>query len=415
MKITSAIFFLLTTLTSWGQASKGAYISDKRTGCKAWTDYPSAALSVSWSGSCQDKIASGEGTLTWFYEGKEVARYTGIVKKGLPDGKGKYTWSNGYVQEGNYFQGQFLNLDSIYLQRLEKVELPDTDKTNIYINDGDAQSLFYYALMPKGTIRGALILLSGSSETANSVFTNTKALSQQASDQGLVVIVPSINNNLWLGTSELNFLNAAFESAVNKYRLPNDHIVIGGFSLGGLYALRYTEMANDSRYKTVIHPSAVFAADPPVDLARLYNIFQREADRNTSEAATAECMRYIKNMETAFGGDPSGHPEKYRIHSVFSRDEKDGGNLRYLKTIPVRIYSDPDIDWQMKNRNGDYYDMGALDQTSLINLLNRSGNSEAKFINALGKGYTLDGTRNPHSWSIIDAGECVHWMMQWIR
>jgi hypothetical protein len=69
----------------------------------------------------------------------------------------------------------------------------------------------------------------------------------------------------------------------------------------------------------------------------------------------------------------------------------------------------------MKNRNGDYHDMGALDHTTMINILNGSGNVEAKFMNALGKGYNLDGSRNPHSWSIIDAQECVEWIMESLK
>jgi hypothetical protein len=332
------------------------------------------------------------------------------MDEGRPNGKGKYVWSNGYVQEGNYFHGDYLNLDSLYLQRLEKNVLPIVDNANMYVNDADAQTLFYYALVTVGKPKGALILLSGSSENAGSVFTNNVELAQRASDLGIVVLVPSINSNLALGNNEVSFLNAAFEHAVTKYGIPKTKIVIGGFSLGGLFSLRYSEMAHDSNNKTTIKPTAVFAADPPVDLARLHEIFLREIDRNTSEATVASCRNYIKAMETDFGGDPKARPEKYVSFSAYSRTERDGGNSKFLTSIPVRIYSDPDIDWQMKMRHGDYYDMGALDQTSMINLLNRLGNSNAQFINALGKGHNLDGSRNPHSWSIIDAKECIEWI-----
>jgi hypothetical protein len=71
---------------------------------------------------------------------------------------------------------------------------------------------------------------------------------------------------------------------------------------------------------------------------------------------------------------------------MYSRTEKDGGNTKYLKNTLVRNYSDPDIDWQMKNRHRDYYDMNAPDQTAMIVLLNEMGNYRAEFINAIGKG-----------------------------
>lgn len=124
MNISITLLICFASLISLGQSFKGAYIQDTRTGCKIWTEYYSKSVSVSWSGNCQNKLATGFGTLIWYDNGKETARYTGTMQKGNPTGKGKYVWSNGYIQEGNYFQGQFLNLDSIYLTRLEKMTCP---------------------------------------------------------------------------------------------------------------------------------------------------------------------------------------------------------------------------------------------------------------------------------------------------
>ena len=36
---------------------------------------------------------------------------------------------------------------------------------------------------------------------------------------------------------------------------------------------------------------------------------------------------------------------------MYSGTEKDGRNTRFLKNIPVRIYSDPDTDWLMVYRS----------------------------------------------------------------
>lgn len=411
MKTIPLLSLLLSSITLSAQS----IITDTRTGCQLLTENPSPQLSVTWSGPCEGKWATGEGDLVWFYEGKEVAKFTGVLRRGLPHGAGKYTWSNGYVQEGNYFQGHFLNIGSAYLERLEKVDLNTKDENNLYINDGNSQALFYYILKPKGEMKGALVLLAGSTELANYVLTNTRGLTQIANDRGFAVIVPSINNNLWLGTHELKFLNTTFEDAVRRYRIPKNKIVMGGFSLGGLYALRYAEMANDRHYKTTIRPVAVFAADPPLDMVWLYSVFENEVKRNRSETAVAESKRYQVAMETEFGGDPVNSPEKYKIFSAFTRSEQNGGNAQHLRTMPVRIYCDPDTAWQMKNHGAGYSEMGAKDQAAMIASLNRLGNREALFINALGKGYTTEGKRNPHSWSIIDAPACVEWMLRWVK
>ncbi len=415
------IRLFLFAVLSWiicparGQTFTSAYVKDAKSGCKVWAEYYSKPVTISWNGGCKNKLAEGAGTLIWYYEGKEYCRYTGIMKSGAPHGNGKTVWHNGYVQEGNYFDGHYLNLDSSYLSRVQKTVLPLIDSTDIYSSDSESKALFYYSLAPTAMPQGALVLLAGSSETAASVYTNNVKLIQRANDEGLVIIVPSINNNLALGSKELAVLNATFESAVVKHRIPKDKFIIGGFSLGGLYALRYTQMSNDANFKTSTKPVGVFAADPPVDLARLYDIFKRAMAKNTSANVVAESERYLNRIEQDFGGAPSTHPEKYELYSAFSRSATDGGNAKFLSSVPVRIYSDPDIDWQMKERKGDYFDMGALDQTTMINQLRKSGNTRAEFINALGKGYNPDGSRNPHSWSIIDAEECIQWILDCLK
>ncbi len=69
----------------------------------------------------------------------------------------------------------------------------------------------------------------------------------------------------------------------------------------------------------------------------------------------------------------------------------------------------------MKNRRMDYYDMNALNQTAMINQLNILGNDKAEFINALGKGFRIEGARHPHSWSIVDVADCINWIQKCLQ
>ena len=120
-------------------------------------------------------------------------------------------------------------------------------------------------------------------------------------------------------------------------------------------------------------------------------------------------------MRKIFGGSPDEVYQNYVSNSIYTRGEPLGGNAQYLKTVPVRVYSDPDIDWALKNRGRDLYDMNAPDHTALIIELNLQGNDRAEFVNCLGKGYRMDGTRHPHSWSLVDADDYVKWMFQYIK
>ena len=66
----------------------------------------------------------------------------------------------------------------------------------------------------------------------------------------------------------------------------------------------------------------------------------------------------------------------------------------------------------MKNRGKSYYGMNALDAAALINALQLLGNKEAELILTEDQGYRPDGSRHPHSWSIVDEKELVEWFVQ---
>jgi len=123
----------------------------------------------------------------------------------------------------------------------------------------------------------------------------------------------------------------------------------------------------------------------------------------------------VNEFNKTYGGSPDQYPEQYIKRSMYSKSQTNGGNAKFLVDVPVRIYCDPDILWQMKERNRDYYDMNAVDQSAMINFLNVIGNKNASFIPALGKGYRLDGTRHPHSWSIVDAQDLIGWIWELIN
>lgn len=59
----------------------------------------------------------------------------------------------------------------------------------------------------------------------------------------------------------------------------------------------------------------------------------------------------------------------------------------------------------------DFYDINALDQAAMINQVRILGNENAEFISALGKGYRLNGTRHPNSWSIAEPNELMEWII----
>lgn len=65
-------------------------------------------LEGKYTGKCKKGLAHGKGVA----EGKD--KYEGRFKNGLPDGEGKYTWSNGVVYEGSWENGNRNGKGTLY-------------------------------------------------------------------------------------------------------------------------------------------------------------------------------------------------------------------------------------------------------------------------------------------------------------
>ena len=64
----------------------------------------------------------------------------------------------------------------------------------------------------------------------------------------------------------------------------------------------------------------------------------------------------------------------------------------------------------MENWNQDVYNSNLIDATALINVLRLLGNNQAELITTSGAGYRRDGSRNPHTWSIVDEEGLAQWL-----
>ena len=108
------------------------------------------------------------------------------------------------------------------------------------------------------------------------------------------------------------------------------------------------------------------------------------------------------SLEKNLGGVPADNLESYTEYSPYNYLNGGGPNLEPLKDIALRAYTEPDVKWWMETRRKDYYAMNAIDLAAIVNALNIMGNKEAELILTENKGYHPDGTRHPHSWSIVD-------------
>lgn len=268
----------------------------------------------------------------------------------------------------------------------------------------------YFVVEPQGDIKGAMILLPGGNLNPESIFPETKLHNVAYLHNILVVALSYGKTTMYLNESVIQKVNSVLTEIIKEYNISKDEFVIGGFSAGGVTALSYTEYCKQYPDKSVINPQAVFTADSPVDLVDLWYTFQRELKKNYSEIAMREANIYLKRMQTDLNGSPEDNLDNYIKHSPYYNGADDGGNMRYLLNTAVRLYHDPDIVWQLKNRRRDLFDMNILCASAMINKLLLMGNERAELIIADRPAMRSHGFRHPHSWSIIEEVDCVLWI-----
>lgn len=134
----------------------------------------------------------------------------------------------------------------------------------------DSTTLFYEKIVPPGKPIGALVILGGTYDLIPDIKKQI-TLHTLAIQKNLLVIFPSINYGTTKLYPEYQLLDTIFKQVVMQHGIPRDKFIIGGFSGGGMLALRYAERANKFKDSSYIIPKAIFAVDPPVDYAHLWD------------------------------------------------------------------------------------------------------------------------------------------------
>lgn len=299
-----------------------------------------------------------------------------------------------------------------YGQAVHKHVLATRDSATLSINDGSSQELAYYQLdaPPNVPVRGLLVLLPGFGGQAQAVFGETR-LPQEAAQIGLMTIVPTLNNRLYLDRAGKQFIDATISQVLRANPAAGRRLVMGGFSAGGHLALSYAEtlLAGDTQERVVL--TAAFGIDPPLDMRQFWQLGQRRVEQNCSKLLRKEGQRILASLTNAFGGSPDQFPVQYLNGSAFAGIDSLGGNAQWLKSTPIRVYAEPDLTYWREHYCPAFTadDLNAKTAERMIERLRRLGNVQAQYIETNGRGF-VGGRRFPHAWSILDAGECVAWL-----
>jgi pimeloyl-ACP methyl ester carboxylesterase len=298
----------------------------------------------------------------------------------------------------------FILLTSAFSQNYEK----------IVVDKNDPVTGYYLAVAPKGNIEGVLVLFPGFGEKPEDVLPETKLHNIAFNNNILTLIVP-FGNKIYTDAPTITNINRALTDSIKRMHLNPEKFVIGGFSAGGTIAMRYVELCKEKPELFPVKPQAVFTIDSPIDLVDLSKYFDRELERNFSDAGMNEAVFIQGIMKDELKGTPETNFNNYVFHSPFTRELKQQGNEKYLMNIPVRLYHDVDLVWQLKNRRRSAFDNNVASASELIARLMLAGHEKAELMIAKQPGYRSNGMRHTHSWSIVDEVEFIQWMKQVVK
>ncbi len=286
-------------------------------------------------------------------------------------------------------------------------------KTITFRNSKDSAVNYYITVMPVGPPKGLLVLLPGYGELPEYVYAETD-LPKEAARQGLVTVIATLQQgfqSFYVDDTSQQTLGDMVREVQTKHKLTGKKLYVGGFSLGGSGAVRYAELAVTS--SNLSRPNAIFAIDSPLDFVRMHDSMQKVKRQSKAEIAVNEATFFTERIRQEFGGEPTTHVAQYVAWSPYCHLDTNRRNPNLLKNTPIRLISEPDIEWQMTERDRDLYDMNTLDCVALITYLRAVGNAKAVYMQTSGKGYRKQQkVRNPHSWSIADPKATVAWLLR---
>jgi hypothetical protein len=273
----------------------------------------------------------------------------------------------------------------------------------IYRNTKDTTINVYDLMLPKIPIKGILAL------DYQSLSDSTYLLAYQ---QGIAIlnVFPTANYlDMMLEDKPLTIWNEMLLEVSQKYHIPSNKVIVGGMSASAVGAIRYAQYKAQGKLAGNIKIAGIIAVDPPLDYDRFWRECNKKVKMNFHPAAVAEGKLLMKMFEDKLGGTPFQQPKAYQKASPFCYAAENGGNAQWLSHTPIRLYHEPDVNWWIKNRHQDYYGMNSIDCAALANQLLINGNEEATLIETNNKGFRPDGTRHPHSWTIVDEKELLKW------
>jgi len=286
----------------------------------------------------------------------------------------------------------------------------------VYKNSSDSSYNCYLKILPETKTVSGLVIRDFSS-LPDMKRPSPYRLYTLCSQKGIMTIYTVSSNSFpefFCSDSAMYRLDEMVAEVVKKHNIPNENIFIGGISASGTRAFRYAQFCEQGKSRYGIKINGVFAADPPLDLARFYqSVVEHGQYFKAGMLEEANLMKVV--FPKLFKGPPAQNKKAFQDASVFTHDDSQGGNAGLLKNVDIIIYHEPDIDWWLEERGASYYDINSFDVAAFAVKLKNLGNTDVTIVTTSGRGFDSKGKRNCHSWTIVNEDELFAWLIARLR
>lgn len=281
----------------------------------------------------------------------------------------------------------------------------------VYKNPADSTFSCYLKIFPKTEdIKG--LIIRDFTKLPDTVKKSPYRFTELSAEAGFMTVITNTSKQfpeLYTADSTMKLLDDIIHEVIKQHDIPEENIFIGGISASGTRAMRFAQYC--AKGKSDIKIRGVFAVDSPLDLARFYNSSFHHK-KNFTDGMLWEANWMLPLFDSLFGGGPDEFYNRYKSASVFTHQDSVGGNAQVLKNTDIILFHEPDIDWWLKERGAGYFDINSFDLAAFTIQLQRLGNENVELITTTEKGYDKQGHRKPHSWSIVDEGYLIEWIIR---
>lgn len=224
---------------------------------------------------------------------------------------------------------------------------------------------------------------------------------------GITTLLLDFNQKLYLTEPEKKSYSELLSQIFDKYELDKNNIYIGGFSSGGNISIILSNYLIGT--KNSLAPKGVFAIDSPVDIEQLYVNANIDLKRNINNEAIEEGKFIIDLLEKDLG-KPENTISKYEKLSPFTISTQATNNIIHLKNIKTRFYYELALDYHKKNSGREYKELNAYQLEQTYKALQRLGAKKTQCIITKDRGYRSDGSKNPHTWNLVERESLIKWI-----